>query len=150
MLGYGLDFVEQGYNYRLSEPQAIMGRVQLRKLDAIVAERNEIRQAYIDRLVGAGFIAQVRGADVVHNVQSLVFRVPSGVDRDALISRLREKGVETTIGTYSLSGTTYYRQRYDDVQSNAVRLQQETLTVPCYAAVAVDTVCTAILAGIAG
>ncbi len=146
VLGYGLDFVEQGYNYRLSEPQAIMGRVQLRKLDAIVAERNEIRQAYIDRLAGAGFIAQARGSDVVHNVQSLVFRVPAGVDRDALIGRLREQGVETTIGTYSLSGTTYYRQRYDDVQSNAVRLQRETITLPCYAGIDVARVCDAILA----
>lgn len=150
MLGYGLDFVEQGYNYRLSEPQAIMGRVQLRKLDAIVAERNEIRQAYIDRLAGAGFVAQTRGGDVVHNVQSLVFRVPAGVDRDALIGRLREQGIETTIGTYSLSGTTYYRRRYDDVQPNAVVLQQETLTVPCYAGVDVNAVCTAILANISG
>ncbi|WP_434516871.1 DegT/DnrJ/EryC1/StrS family aminotransferase [Dechloromonas sp. ARDL1] len=150
MLGYGLNFVEQGYNYRLSEPQAIMGRVQLRKLDAIVAERNEIRKAYIEGLSGAGFVPQARGSDVVHNVQSLVFRVPSGVDRDALIGRLREQGVETTIGTYSLSGTTYYRRCYDNVQPNAVRLQHETLTVPCYTGVDVETVCTAILTNISG
>lgn len=150
MQGYGIDFVEQGYNYRLSEPQAIMGRVQLRKLDAIVAERNEIRAAYMKRLAGAGFVAQARGDDVVHNVQSLVFRVPADVDRDTLIGQLREQGIETTIGTYSLSGTTYYHQRYDDVQPNAVRLQQETLTVPCYSGVDVDTVCAAILANISG
>lgn len=148
MQGYGLDFVDYGYNYRLSEPQALMGRVQLRKLDAIVAERNEIRDAYVDRLEAAGFVAQARTSDVVHNVQSLVFRVPNGVNRDALIPALRTQGVETTIGTYALSGTNYYRQRYADVQPNAVLLQQETLTVPCYAGVDVDAVCDAILANI--
>ena len=56
MLGYGLDFVDFGYNFRLSEPQAIMGRVQLRKLDAIVAERNHVREAYIKRLIPKGFV----------------------------------------------------------------------------------------------
>jgi dTDP-4-amino-4,6-dideoxygalactose transaminase len=145
MLGYGLDFVEQGYNYRLSEPQALMGRVQLRKLDAIVAERNQIRNDYVSRLAPAGFIPQAIERDVVHNVQSLVFRVPSGVDRDALIAALRNDGVESTIGTYCLSATTYYRNRYDDVQPNADCLQRETITLPCYADVDVVRVCEAVL-----
>lgn len=145
MLGYGLDFIEQGYNYRLSEPQALMGRVQLRKLDAIVASRNEVRAAYVSLLEGAGFIPQHRDADVVHNVQSLVFRVPAGLNRDELIRGLREDGIETTIGTYCLSGTTFYRRRYGSVQPNAERLQRETITLPCYDDVDVQRVCEAIL-----
>lgn len=145
MLGYGLDFIEQGYNYRLSEPQALMGRVQLRKLDAIVEERNATRADYVRQLQGAGFIPQERAENVVHNVQSLVFRVPLGLDRDRLIRGLREDGIETTIGTYCLSATTYYRKRYSDVQPNAERLQQDTITLPCYVGVDVDRVCEAIL-----
>lgn len=146
MLGYGLDFVDYGYNYRLSEPQAIMGRAQLKKLDDIVRERNTIRAACIERLVPAGFVPQHMGNEVVFNVQSLVFRVPDRVDRDALIAGLREDGIETTIGTYCLSGTTYYRHRYGDVQPNAERLQRETITLPCYEGVDVERVCTALLA----
>lgn len=145
MLGYGLDFVDFGYNYRLSEPQALMGRVQLRKLDQIIAERNAIRAVYRQRLEMAGFVPQSVAADVVHNVQSLVFRVPAGQDRDALISALRADQIETTIGTYALSATSYYRQRYNDVQANAELLQQETITLPCYAGVDVDSVCAALL-----
>ena len=143
-LDFGLDFVDYGYNFRLSEPQAIMGRVQLRKLDAIVAERNVVRRAYIERLAPGGFIPQQIGDDVVFNVQSLVFHVPDGVGRDALIACLREDGIETTIGTYCLSGTTYYRKRYKDVQPNAERLQCETITLPCYCGVDIDRVCDAI------
>lgn len=145
MLGYGLDFTEQGYNYRLSEPQALIGRVQLRKLAAIVVERNAMRAAYVSILERAGFVPQVRNADVVHNVQSLVFRVPTGIRRDELIRGLRDDGIETTIGTYCLSGTTYYRQRYSDVQPNSARLQEETITLPCYQGVDVERICSAIL-----
>ncbi len=145
-LGCGLDFVDYGYNFRLSEPQAIMGRVQLRKLDAIVAERNVVRHACIERLAATGFMPQQIGDDVAFNVQSLVFRIPGGIDRDGLIVGLREDGIETTIGTYCLSGTTYYRKRYKNVQPNAERLQCETITLPCYFGVDVDRVCDAIIA----
>lgn len=146
MQGYGLDFVDYGYNFRLPELQAIMGRVQLAKLDVIVAERNLIRDQYASLLAPLGFEVQALGAGVIHNVQSLVFRVPSGLNRDALIAGLREAGVESTIGTYSLSGTTYYRQKYQQLQPNAWRLQQETITLPCYAGVDVERVCRAIRA----
>lgn len=146
MKGYGLDFVDFGYNFRLSEPQAIMGRAQLRKLDAIVAERNEVRIAYIDRLAPSGFVPQQAGEDVVFNVQSLVFKVPDGVDRDRLIAQSRKDGIETTIGTYCLSATTYFRDRYNDVQPNAEVLQRTLITLPCYAGVDVNFVCERLLA----
>lgn len=146
MLGYALDFVEQGYNFRLSEPQALMGRVQLMKLDQIVAERNLMREHYIKRLSVAGFIPQTRHSNVVHNVQSLVFRVPEIIERDSLIQGLREDGIEATIGTYCLSGTTYYRSRYNNIQKNAAKLQKETITLPCYSGLDIDEVCDAIIA----
>ncbi len=139
-LGYGLDFTDYGYNFRLSEAQAIFGRAQLRKLNAIVEERNAIRDAFIERLEPLGFRAQAVGEDVVYNVQSLVFRVPAGVGRDALIGGLREEGIEATIGTYCLSGTTFYRRQYNDVQPVAERLQRETITFPCYGGLDVDRV----------
>lgn len=149
MQGYGLDFVDFGYNFRMSEPQAIMGRVQLRKLDAIVAERNQVRMACIAQLEPAGFVPQKIGDDVVYNVQSLVFRVPDGVDRDHLIAKLRENGIETTIGTYCMSGTTYFRGRYDNVQPNSELLQATTITLPCYAGLDVDFICNHVLAAAA-
>ena len=141
MQGYGMDFVDYGYNFRLPELQAVMGRVQLQKLDAIIAERNLIREQYMQRLSPLGFTVQELTEGVVHNVQSLVFRVPSHVNRDALIAAMRQHEVETTIGTYCMSGTTYYQQRYNNKQPNAWQLQQDTLTLPCYAGVDIERVC---------
>ena len=54
--------------------------------------------------------------NVVYNVQSLVFKVPLNIKRDDLVKFLKENEVETTIGTYCLSGTTYYKNKYNDVQ----------------------------------
>jgi dTDP-4-amino-4,6-dideoxygalactose transaminase len=146
MKGPGLDFVDYGYNFRLPELQAVMARKQLPKLPAIVAERNTIRDQFVDRLEPLGFTAQKIGKNAVSNIQSLVFTVPAGMNRDGLIAHLKSEGVESTIGTYCLSGTTYYARKYADVQPIAQKLFDTTITLPCYSGVDVDFICDKIAA----
>jgi len=83
---------------------------------------------------------QELGASVTHNVQSLVFRVPESISRDQLIAHLKANQVESTIGTYSLSATTYYQRRYADVQPISNMLNDNTITLPCYSGVDVQRV----------
>ena len=142
--GPGLDFIDYGYNFRLSELQAVMGRKQLARLDGIVDERNQIRDQYRARLEPLGFKAQVLGADVRYNVQSLVFVIPEGCDRNGLIAALREWGIESTLGTYALSATTYYTRRYGVINPNARWLESNTITLPCFSDVDIAFVCDAI------
>jgi dTDP-4-amino-4,6-dideoxygalactose transaminase len=139
--GMEYNFVECGYNFRLPELQAIMGIKQLKKLDSIVKSRTQIRNVCAGRLADLGFTAQSVGEGVVHNVQSLVFVVPEGVDRDRLVVSLKERGIESTIGTYCLSGTTYYRSRYRNVLPNSQMLFEKTITLPCYEGVDTDFIC---------
>jgi perosamine synthetase len=144
MKGPGLDFVDYGYNFRLSELQAVMGRKQLARLDTIVDERNATRAAYVKGLEPLGFAVQVLAPGVRHNVQSMVLRVPQGWDRDDLVKWLKSREVESTLGTYAMSATTYYRQRYDAVQPNSALLNDITITLPCFAGVDVARVVEAI------
>jgi perosamine synthetase len=140
------DFVDFGYNYRLPELQAIMGIAQVRKLDAIVASRRALRDEFTRRLRGAGYRPQAAGADTTHNVQSLAYVVPEGISRDGLIAHLKKRGIESTIGTYCLSGCTYFRKKYRDVQPVSERLQATTITLPCHDEVDPAFVCDAVLA----
>ena len=142
--GARFEFVAPGYNYRMSELQAAMGRVQLRKLDDIVLRRQAIRDVCITGLVPLGFSPQCLGPDVHHNVQSLVFTVPDGMERDALCSHLAQMGVESTLGTYCLSGARYYREKYADVQPVAQRLQERTITLPCHDHLDPETIVAAV------
>ncbi len=144
MKGMALDFVDYGYNFRLPELQAIMGRKQLAKIDSILAERNQVREAYRALLEPMGFVAQRANPDVRFNVQSLVFAVPVGCSRDDLVAGLKDRGVESTIGTYSLSATTYYAAKYAVNNPNSRWLEANTITLPCYGGVDVLAVCDAI------
>ncbi|MGJ0361828.1 DegT/DnrJ/EryC1/StrS family aminotransferase [Aliarcobacter cryaerophilus] len=132
------DFVDYGYNYRVPELQCVMGIKQIQKLDAIVSSRNIIRNQYIKKLEPLGFKVQQISGDVVYNVQSLVFKVPENINRDELIKYLKENNIETTIGTYCLSGGTYYAKKYNDIQPNAKYLEVNTITLPCYDGVDVE------------
>ena len=137
------DFVDYGYNYRVPEIQCVMGIKQLQKLDEIISSRNNIRDEYIKALEVLGFQVQKISGDVVHNVQSLVFKVPQNTKRDELVKYLKENGVETTIGTYCISETTYYKNKYDNVQPNAMFLEENTITFPCYDGVDVEFIVNA-------
>ncbi len=46
-----LDYVEPGYNYRLSELACALGRVQLRRIDEMLARRRQVAERY-DALLG--------------------------------------------------------------------------------------------------
>lgn len=134
------DFVDFGYNYRLPELQAIMGIKQLQKLNEIVKERNKVKNLYSIYLEPLGFKIQVVADKVTYNVQSLVFVVPKGVSRDSLILKLKEAGIEATLGTYCLSGCNFYINKYNDVQKNAKFLERNTITFPCYDGLNFDAV----------
>ncbi|WP_202945499.1 DegT/DnrJ/EryC1/StrS family aminotransferase [Pseudodesulfovibrio mercurii] len=138
------DFTAPGFNYRMSEIQALMGRAQLPRLDAIIGRRRALLDRCAEAFAPLGLRAQAVGPDVVHNVQSMAFAVPQGMDRDGLIRHLAGRGVESTIGTYCLSGTKFYREKYRDVQPNAERLQATTITLPCHDEVDADRLIAAV------
>ncbi len=140
----GLDFLDYGYNYRLPELQCVMGIVQLKKLDEIIRARNEVKNRYCKILEPLGFISQKVSGIIIHNIQSIVFKVPAGQGSSDIISRLKEENIEATIGTYSLSYCKYYRDKYNDAQRNGKLLFENTVTLPCYEDIEVENVCNKI------
>jgi perosamine synthetase len=139
-----LDFIEYGYNFRLSELQAALGIKQVEKIDQIVESRQLIKEKYRNCLESLRFELQKCNKKIVHNVQSIVFKIPKSINRNILIDNLKKHDIETTIGTYCLSGTTYYKNKYNNVQQNSHFLEQNSITLPCFHGVNVEHVCNAI------
>ncbi len=96
----GAQFERIGTNYKLSNIQAAVGLVQMRHIDMLLARRAQIAQRYNDLLQdvpGVSFLKITPNG--THSWQSYCIFVenPSQV-----IVKLRERGIETQIGTYSL------------------------------------------------
>jgi perosamine synthetase len=101
--GFATNFhVRLGYNWRMSEPHAIIGLAQLRRLDEFSARRAEIAATYDAGLGRLGpRVAAVRPPAGSRSSYYKYIALLSGVDRAALKSMLREEF------EVSLSGEVY-------------------------------------------
>ena len=138
--GIILDFIDYGYNYRFTELQSAMGLKQLKKINKIIKSRNKIRQRYIKELCHTNFIPQKIDENVYFNNQTIAFRMQNNKLRNQLIKFLKKNNIETTIGYYSLSNTTYYKKQYNSQMLNSKILQDTTIALPCYDQLKVDKV----------
>jgi perosamine synthetase len=92
-----LDHDRLGFNYRLSDVSAAIGLGQVEKLPRLLEERAAVAAAYGERLADAPGIAApmaARGREV-RSWFVYVVRLADEVDRDAVILRLRERGIDS-------------------------------------------------------
>lgn len=95
-------FAEIGYNYRMSDVQAAIMRVQLGRLQDLVAARRTAADGYAERLSGVdGISLPVVLEDRTHPWQSYLVTAADDVDRDKVVMALRERGVGSNFGTYA-------------------------------------------------
>lgn len=95
-------FDEAGFNYRMSDVQAAIMRVQLGRLPTLLARRAEAAAGYAERLADTeGITLPVVLADRTHPWQSYLVTAGPEVDRDAVVVGLRERGVGSNFGTYA-------------------------------------------------
>jgi dTDP-4-amino-4,6-dideoxygalactose transaminase len=96
---WSYDVVSLGYNYRIDEIHAALGRVQLAKLDKNNASRRELTALYRDSLrelvpsIGIPF-EHVEGVSACHLFPILL---PKNVNREAFMERMKADGIQTSI-----------------------------------------------------
>jgi len=129
----GWEFVEAGFNYRLSEIAAALGVEQLKTLDQTIKNRQKLARKYIQKLIKInGIIVQNEPKDGNFNFQSFVILLPADVDRDDLISFLKKQNIETTIGTYAMHTQKTYKDFKPDICKNSAFAYKHSLTLPLY------------------
>jgi perosamine synthetase len=92
-----LDHAEPGFNYRLSELACALGRVQLRRIDAMLAARRQAAQRYDVLLDGIPGLELPPLALPRREISWFVYvvRLPEGVDREAVRAALARQGIAT-------------------------------------------------------
>lgn len=108
------DFILPGLNYRMTEFQAALGLTQMGKLDHIISARRRHAAHYDALLSGTPLQAPIVNKNGASVYQSYVALLPEyrTMHRQNLIRQLKERGIETTIGTWHMPMATYFRQRY--------------------------------------
>lgn len=109
---WAYDVVAPGYKYNLSDPAAALGRVQLRKLEAMRGRRQEIAEEYQRSLSGLDLRLPSRGGvDSVHAWHLFVVRLPTEAaeGRDAFIEKLAERRIGCSVHFIPLHQHSYWR-----------------------------------------
>jgi UDP-4-amino-4,6-dideoxy-N-acetyl-beta-L-altrosamine transaminase len=111
---------EPGYNYRATDMQCALGLSQLRKLDQYVTRRRQLVDLYRERLqplrpIVAGPDAPSDCAPAWHLCAVRIDFAAAGVERAAVMSRLRADGIGTQVHYIPVHHQPYYRQRYGEI-----------------------------------
>jgi dTDP-4-amino-4,6-dideoxygalactose transaminase len=132
---YTYDVVELGYNYRIDEIRAALGRVQLGKLVANNARRGQITRRYWESLADLDLALPFKDTPLECQPAYHIFPIllPSVVDRFALIDQMRAARIQTSIHYPPIHTFQYYRQRYPGIQLPITdALASRQLTLPLY------------------
>ena len=109
-----LDHDRLGFNYRLDDLSCALGVAQLERVDELLAARSRVAGLYNEALAGIDELA-LPCPDEHGDRRSwfvYVVQLPPGVDRDAAVTALRERGVESKPYLPAIHLMSFYRERF--------------------------------------
>lgn len=123
------DVVAAGYNYRLDEIRAAVGREQLKKLPGNNAARTKVALKMRERLETLGIAGFSLPFSRLHGVPAhhlCVALLPPGTDRDAFRAHLLERGIQTSVHYPPLHTFTHTKSLWADQDLDLPVLQKIT------------------------
>jgi perosamine synthetase len=104
------DYVEVGFNYRLTDVQAAMGREQLKRLPAMIERRRAQSAHYHQLLAGIPGLELPREPSWARaNWQSYCVRLPAQVKQRAVMQAMLDDGISTRRGVMCSHREPAYR-----------------------------------------
>jgi perosamine synthetase len=109
-----LDHDRLGFNYRLSDIACAVGIAQLERLGGMLSDRARVAALYREALSGIEGLelpCEDRGGER-RGWFVFVVQLPSGVDRDQLVRRLAELGIQSKPYLPAIHLMSFYRERF--------------------------------------
>lgn len=128
-------FLEAGFNYRLTDIQAAIGNVQLTRFPNILSRRRQIATWYHE-LFGKSESFELPGLCTDHTWQTFMIVVAESLERDTIISTCRERGLEVALGSVAAHASEFFQKHFGyENQSCPIsqRLFEKGLALPMHA-----------------
>lgn len=134
------DYVTVGYNYRMTDVQAAVGRKQIERLAQLVARRRAHAARYAELLADIdGLDLPVEPEWAQSNWQSYCVKLPERVDQLAVMQNLLDQGISTRRGIMCSHREAPYagdKQRHDLRRSELA--QDHSILLPVFAQMTED------------
>jgi perosamine synthetase len=103
-----------GYNYRMSELNAAVGVVQLRRLDEMLKKRDDVANAYARALSDIEEASPLQMVPTTTRMSWFVYvvRLGAGISRDRVITLMETKGIPTRPYFSPIHLQSFYRRQF--------------------------------------
>jgi perosamine synthetase len=105
------EYVQLGYNWRMSSITAALGISQLNKIKKIISMRRNISENYtkkLEKIPSIEIVKEPKG--VTHTFQFYNILLPNSLIRNSLLKYLENKGIMTKVFFYPIHSTKFYKQ----------------------------------------
>lgn len=129
-------FVTAGLNYRMTNIQGAIGIAQMKKIEKINKSRIEIARQYNELLKNIeGITLPCEKSYGKHVWQTYHIILDEKYDRDEIIKKLKDNGIETNFGAYAVHEQPYYKAKYaqnDYEFNNSIYAHRNGLALPLH------------------
>jgi dTDP-4-amino-4,6-dideoxygalactose transaminase len=131
---WSYDVVELGYNYRIDEIRAALGRVQLGKLDANNARRLHLTQVYRDALqeLTPKITVPFDNHSGISSAHIMPVLLPDGTDRTRFMENMKSQGIQTSIHYPPIHHFTAYQNVTNSILPVTENVVGREVTLPLY------------------
>lgn len=129
-----MDFILPGFNYRLTDIQAVLGIHQLKNFNSWVKKRCELVDYYYKLLENCPNV-QLPNKTEGHAWQTFMVVLSNEIERNSIINHLKVENIESNIGAQALHLLYYYKTKYGYKSSDypiAQKLFENGLALPLH------------------
>ena len=122
-----------GYNYRMTDVQAAVGREQLKRLPEIISARRRIAARYNELLADVpGLELPIEPAWAQTNWQSYAVRLPEWCDQRSVMQAMLDQGIATRRGIMCAHREVPYQRAEGYNLPESERAQDRRIVLPLY------------------
>jgi perosamine synthetase len=134
-----LNHTRLGYNYRISEMNAAIGVVQMRRLDYLLSKRQDVADEYQKNLKSIKGVSPLSIINTTTRMSWFVYPVQfeSGLDRNQILDKLSKQGIPTRPYFSPIHLQPFYREKFGYKEGdfpNAEFAGKTILALPFYSA----------------
>jgi perosamine synthetase len=131
-----MDFVEAGYNYRMTDFQAALAWSQFQRLQEILDYKRQLAQIYFSEIKTSKVLLPVVPQNDDHTWQTFHLLLSEELEQKKVIEFFKEQSIGCNYGAQCIPAQTYYYKKYGldspVLFPNAYKAYRKGLAIPIY------------------
>jgi dTDP-4-amino-4,6-dideoxygalactose transaminase len=130
------DFIEAGFNYRMTDFQAALVNSQLLRIENVISYKSKIASIYLEEIRNKAIRLPEIPDGARHTWQTFHLMTESEKKRNSLMGYLKEHGIMSNYGAQCIPAMTYYKNKYGHISEtefpNANKAYTCGLAIPLF------------------